>query len=173
MKKIEIPILKTERLTLEPISKEHSEGMFALWADADVCKCSGVVTDTNGNIIPTPVQKSTQSDLIIDFWLNAIKDGWGFRWAVLLENGFTGTLGFNSITDYYEIAFHLHPDYWGKGIMSEASEVAVKWASNNGATGIEAFIEPENIASQALAQRLNMEATDEYSEGAQRYILSF
>lgn len=147
--------------------------MFALWADADVCKYSGVVTDKGGNIIPTPVQNSDQSDLIIDFWLQAIKDGWGFRWAVLLEDSFTGTLGFNSLTDYYEIAFHLHPDYWGKGIMSEASKVAVEWAKDNGAAGIEAFIEPENTASSALAQRLNMKATDEYSEGAQRYVVSF
>lgn len=154
---------------------EHSQGMFDLWSDADVCKFSGTVTDHDRNVIEMPAATPVQSDLIIEFWLMAATDGWGFRWAVLLpdsEDAFAGTVGFNSITDCSEIAYHLLPRHWGKGIMTEASEAAIQWQRSNGASEIEAFIEPGNTPSIALARRLGMAATDTFSDGAQRYRMS-
>lgn len=175
MKDLQIPTLTTERLRLEPLGHEHAKGMYDLWSDAAVCKYSGVVTDYDKNIIETPVKDISQSDLIIDFWNKAANDGWGLRWAIILEseNEFTGTVGFNSCADYFEIAFHLLPAYWGQGISTEAAKAAMNWAQDNGALGIEAFIEPANEASIALAERLNLKATGQFSEGAQRYQLSF
>ena len=59
--------------------------------------------------------------------------------------------------------------FWGKGLMTEAAQAALEWRSSEGATEIEAFIDPQNSGSIALALRLGMEATDTFSEGAQRY----
>ena len=148
----------------------HSEGMFELWSDADVCRYSGVVKDYDGNVLPTPIQTQAHSDLIIDFWLRAAADEWGSRWSVLLSNQFVGTIGFNSLTDCAEIAYHLIPNYWGMGIMTEAYTAASKWAVTRGVTHLEAFIEPENEGSKALAQRMGMQSTGEVSEGAERYV---
>lgn len=173
---MEVSILTTKRLKLEPLSIQHSAGMFALWSDVSVCEYSGTVSDSEGHVIEMPATSSVQSDLIIDFWLKAINEGWGFRWAVILmepEEIFVGTIGFNSLSNPYEMAFHLLPAYWGKGIMTEASEIAMDWAKRQGASEIEAFIAPENMKSIALAARLDMDATDEYSDGAQRYYKIF
>ena len=154
---------------------QHSQGMYDLWSDADVCKYSGIVKDYDGNLIDTPVAGRTKSDLIIDFWLRAVVDGWGFRWAVLLldsDEAFTGTVGFNSLTTCSQIAYHLLPKHWGQGIMTEASEAAIDWRRGNGATEIEAFTEPKNIPAIALARRLGMIATDTVFERARRYRMS-
>lgn len=168
---MKIATIETDRLIMKPLSMNHSQGMFDLWSNSDVTRYSGIVKDYDGNIIEMPARKQQDSDLIIDFWIKAAEADWGFRWAVILksENVFTGTVGFNSVSDCHEIAYHLLPSYWGKGVMTESSLAAVSWAKENGALEIEAFAEPQNSPSIALAERLGMEATDTYSEGARRY----
>lgn len=171
MSKFKLPTIKTQRLILTPISKEHSQGMFELWSNENVVKYSGNVTDYDGNTIKMPVSKNAESDRIIEFWLKAYLDGWGFRWAIIFieKNKFAGTIGFNSLSKCYEIAYYLLPKFWGQGIMTEASQAAIKWASNNGAKEIEAFCEPQNKSSISLATGLGMTPTEDYSEGARRY----
>ena len=168
---LNVPILTTTRLRLEPLSEKHSFGMYNLWSDPDVCRYSGVLRNYERNPIETPVSTQTASDQIVDFWLRAAEDGWGFRWAVIATevDEFTGTVGFNSLGDRSEIAYHLLPKHWGKGVMTEASKAAIEWRRDNGALEIEAFIAPENSPSIALAVRLGMSATDEFAEGAQRH----
>ncbi len=157
---------------MEPLSLAHSGGMFELWSDAEVCRFSGTVIDYDGNVIDVPAATSAQSDRIIDFWLNAANAGWGLRWAVLREGSeavFAGTVGFNSLQGCAELAYHLLPRHWGNGIMTEASEAAIQWVRGTGVREIEAFIEPENTPSRALAGRLGMAPTTAFSDGAQRH----
>ncbi len=158
-----VPDLTTKRLHLEPLTDEHAEGMFTLWSDARVCLYSGEVTDRNGAIIDVPVKTRNDSNRILDFWSAAQRDGWGMRWAILVDAGtrtFAGTIGFNRLGIDSEIAFHLVPAFWGQGIMTEAAQAAIDWASANEAQQICAFIEDENINSIKLAQRLGMQKTD-------------
>ena len=166
---MDIPTLTTSRLTLTPVSTEHSDGMFELWSDPGVCRYSGVVKDYDGNVLATPIKTQAHSDLIIDFWLRAADDGWGFRWAVLLEGEFSGTIGFNSLQTCAEIAYHLIPKHWGKGIMAEAFIESSRWAAAQGITELEAYIEPDNDGSKTLAMRMGMQPTGQLSEGAERY----
>jgi [ribosomal protein S5]-alanine N-acetyltransferase len=172
MNELEVPILETKRLWLEPLSIAHTNGMFALWSNEKVIKYSGKIQGYDGNQILMPARQQTQSDLIIDFWIKAAESGWGLRWAVMfndLKKSFAGTIGFNSLKDNYEIAFHLLPDYWGKGIMTEASTSIINWATKRNAESVIAFIEPENLPSVRLAERLGLLPTDEFSEGARKY----
>ncbi|MEQ8734877.1 MAG: GNAT family N-acetyltransferase [Rhodospirillaceae bacterium] len=165
----------TSRLTLEPLSFAHSHGMFQLWSDADVCKYVGPVKDYAGAPIHMPVTTSANSDRIIDFWIKAAKDGWGFRWAVLTcepDCAFTGIVGFNTLKPCAEIAYHQLPALSGKGFMTEACHAAIGWVHEQGASEVDAFIEPDNAASVALATRLGLSATDTYSDGARRYRMS-
>lgn len=170
---LEIPVVRTERLRLEPIGFAHSAGMYALWSDAAVCEYSGTVTDYDRVVITMPAASAAESDRIIDFWLRAAADGWGFRWAVILEDGdaFAGSVGFNSLGATSEIAYHLLPAFWGQGIMSEASQAAIAWRRDRSPAAIEAFVDPANAPSIALAERLGLVATDELSEGARRYVM--
>ncbi|MEQ8509691.1 MAG: hypothetical protein RIB43_11840 [Rhodospirillaceae bacterium] len=74
--------------------------MFDIGSNVAVCKFSGTVKDDNGAVIKTPVITSGDSDRIIDFWLKAAADGWGFRWAVMTRESpasFTGIVGFNTL----------------------------------------------------------------------------
>jgi len=178
---ITIPKLSTARLRLEPLTAEHSPGMHTLWSDADVCRYSGHVTDYDRNPIEMPARTVSDSDLIIEFWRRAAQDGWGFRWAVLVagvdSHAFVGTVGFNSIGQRSEIAYHLIPAYWGLGYMNEAAVAAIDWCMQTTRAQapphmreIEAFIEPANQPSIALAERLGMVATDYMNEGARRYL---
>ncbi len=153
---------------------EHSEGMFQTWRNGQVQKYSGRAVDENGAEIDLPAKSKSESDRLISFWLKAATDGWGFRWALLLveDDTFIGHIGFNSLSACSEIAYHMIPPYWGKGFMTEAAEAAISWRRDGGAVEIEAFIEPENTSSIALAARLGMQATDQFSEGARRYRMS-
>jgi len=119
-----------------------------------------------------PAASPAESDKIIDFWRRAATDGWGFRWAIIDRSTslFVGHIGFNSLGALSEIAYHLLPAHWGKGIMSEAGRAAIDWAlKTNPETTLEAFIEPDNAASIALIERLGLTATGAFSEGAQCY----
>jgi ribosomal-protein-alanine N-acetyltransferase len=148
--------------------------MFEMWKHAAVQEFSGRAEDEHRNEISMPAQTYHDSDRLIGFWLKAALEGWGFRWAILLigEEAFVGHIGFNSLSECSEIAYHMNPDYWGSGIMTEAAKAAISWRRDNGASEIEAFIDPENAGSIALAIRLGMKVTDTFSEGAQRYCMS-
>ncbi len=164
--------LETERLVLEPLSLDHSEGMFLLWSDPEVCRYAGPVHDYEGHLVPSPVRTSSDSDRIIDFWIRAHSDGWGFRWSLVERSSgiFMGTTGFNSLGACAEYAYHLNPLYWGRGFMTEATLAAMAWVRANGATQVEAFIDPANINSIRLVERHAFERTEEMQDGALRFV---
>lgn len=168
---LQIPTLITERLRLDAVGTQHATGMFELWSDPEVCRYSGTVRDYEGRIIEMPAADRSASDRIVEFWLHAARDGWGFRWAVISSDtgAFTGTVGFNSVGPCAEIAYHLLPAYWGRGIMTEACQAAINWQQHRGGKALEAFVEPDNGPSIAIAERLGFTATDTFSEGARRY----
>jgi RimJ/RimL family protein N-acetyltransferase len=149
--------------------------MFSLWSDERVVKYSGQARDTRGRPIPMPVSNASQSDLLIDFWLKAAKDAWGFRWAIQLKSSdtFCGIVGFNSLCATYEIAYHLSSNYWKKGIMTEATLEAISWAQKRNASSVEAYIEAKNRSSINLATRIGLKETNEFSQGARKYIKIF
>ncbi|KAJ54961.1 hypothetical protein ACMU_14475 [Actibacterium mucosum KCTC 23349] len=149
-------------------------GMFEMWRQPLVQQFSGAADDEFQNEIPMPAKTHHDSDRLIGFWLKALKDGWGFRWAIIKNDGdnFVGHIGFNSLLECSEIAFHMNPDFWGNGFMYEAAAAAIAWRRDNGATAIEAYIEPENARSIALALRLGMNDTSTLVDNARRYQMS-
>ena len=170
-----VPTLHTDRLLLTPIEPAHSRGVFDLWSHPEVCRYSGEIVDYDGNVIDTPCRTKSQSDKIIEFWLRAARDGWGFRWSVLGTDAgskaFMGMVGFNAISPVPEIAFHLHPRFWGKGYMLEAARAAMEWATANlRSDRFEAFIEDGNARSIRLATHLGFSATGRYKRRAQQYV---
>ncbi len=54
-----------------------------------------------------------------------------------------------------EIGWSFHPDAWGRGYATEAAEAAIDWAFDAlGWTNVIHCIDPANVSSQRLAQRL-------------------
>ena len=66
----------------------------------------------------------------------------------------------------------MSPEFWGRGLMTEAAEAAISWRRTKGAIELEALIESENTLAIALAERLGMQPTDQFLEGARRYRMS-
>lgn len=171
---MQIPTLRTARLRLEPLAVAHSGGMFALWSRDEVCRYSGPAVDADGVPIALPAPSPVESDRIIDFFVQRAAAGLGFRWAMLTapDGMFVGAVGFNHLGPCPELAYHLHPDAWGRGLMVEACRAALAWVSaERGARTAQAFIVPDNRASIVLIQRLGFRATGEVEDGAGRYHL--
>jgi len=167
------PRLSTERLLLDPLGLHHSEGMFLLWSREEVCRYSGSAVDAAGNPLVLPATSHADSDKIIEFFQHAAASGHGLRWALvgLQDHEFIGTVGFNSLSPSAELAFHLRPEYWGRGLMREAAEAALAWLwALHPNLPAEAFIEPRNGPSIALAHRLGFRATGVVREGAGEYV---
>ncbi|GAA6155790.1 MAG: GNAT family N-acetyltransferase [Alphaproteobacteria bacterium] len=169
---LDVPVLETERMTLVPLGDDHRDGVRALWSQPAVVRHSGRVLDAFGIPIMMPMTSLDDADRLIAFWRKAQADDWGCRWAMLLgaAQAFAGMVGFNALRPAAEIAYHLHPDYWGQGLMLEACEAALDWRlADKDVARIDAFVEPVNGRSIALAKRLGMTATGDMSEGAERY----
>ena len=167
--------LRTARLVLSPLSEHHSAGMFALWSSPEVCEYSGSAQDVDGNPIALPARTPTDSDKILRFFVERQKQNIGIRWAMTLIHGgeFVGALGFNSLGPMCELAYHLNPVYWGRGLMTEACQAILEWAvSHVGARRFEAFIEDANLASAKLVRALGFADTGEIKHGARRYLVN-
>jgi len=174
MDRFAAPTLRSARLVLEPLSRAHSAGMFALWSRPEVCRYSGDARDIEDRPITLPARTPADSDRIIDFFAAQAALGLRFRWALLTrsERTFVGAAGFNALGPCSEYAYHLRPEYWRRGLMGEASITAIRWLSGQpGAVEMEAFIDPANAASIALARRLGMRPTGETQDGADRYLM--
>lgn len=165
-----IPTLWTARLRLEPLTMAHSAGMFALWSREQVCRYAGPAVDAEGLPIGLPAASPADSDQIIEFFVRRARAGLGFRWALLTEPDgiFVGAMGFNHLGTCPELAYHLHPDTWGQGLMAEACRAGLAWVS--GASQVQAFIDPANIASIRLAERLGLRTSGEMVEDALHYV---
>jgi RimJ/RimL family protein N-acetyltransferase len=170
-----VPILMSERLLLQPLTRAHSGGMFALWSRPEVCRYSGPAYDVNGQPITLPAREPSDSDKIIDFFLRGAAAGERFRWAILTksEGRFIGAAGFNALGACSEYAYHLTPAFWGHGYVAEASLAALRWLCGEpNRERVEAFIAPDNAASIKLAMRLGFRATGGAVDGADRYEMS-
>lgn len=59
-------------------------------------------------------------------------------------------------TGHVEIGWHLHPSHQGRGLATEAGQAVLSLAARAGIDQVMALTEPDNVASQRLAQRLGM-----------------
>jgi RimJ/RimL family protein N-acetyltransferase len=148
--------------------------MFDLWREPAVCEHSGPAVDSAGLAIPLPAESRSESDRLLHFWLDRARAGTAFRWAVVLreQGAFAGAVGFNTLGACSEYAYHFVPRFWGRGLAAEASRLAVAWAFARGAASIESFIEPANVASIRLAERLGFRPSCTPDAGAPRYLLT-
>jgi len=63
-----------------------------------------------------------------------------------------------------QIAWHLHPEVWGRGYATEAMVAVINRARVAGITEIHALVFPENLASLRLCDRLGMKRLGTTSE---------
>lgn len=117
------PILKTERLTLDKLSKEDSSCLFDLFSNNSVVEYYDLEAFT----------QLSQATNLIDTFNSRFKENTGIRWAIRLQetNQLIGTCGFNTWNPKMKnavIGYDLLPKHWGMGFTTEAVHRIVKAA---------------------------------------------
>lgn len=87
--------------------------------------------------------------------------GNGFVWGVFLSGRLIGTVG---VTDG-SLGYSLHPDHWGRGLMTESCRTALDRAFADPAlAAVTAGVWADNAASQAVLAKLGFKITGETCE---------
>jgi RimJ/RimL family protein N-acetyltransferase len=109
--------------------------------------------------------------------------GW-LMWYCLLKNSVSGSvlvgsIGFKgrpSADGTVEVGYSVLPQFWGKGLATEAGARLIKWAfQHQEVERVIAETRPENIASRHVLEKLNFYLSDEPAneDGHLRYILAW
>lgn len=111
--------------------------------------------------IPTQLIPKSKFDMIksIASLQSLAPSNRGAYWAICEPGGkLIGTAGFESWIQFHkrlELAFELHPDYQGRGLMTQTlSKIIDIGFKEMGAARIEAYTIPSNAASIKLLNRL-------------------
>ncbi len=160
-----MPDVRCEELTTKRLRLRR-------WRDSDRSEYAALNADPRvRRWYPGPLDTATSNALIDRF--EAQRQDTGFAlWAVEVTSSgkgpapFVGALGlqvpsfpapFEHHEPLVEIAWQLHPDWWGMGIATEGADAAMKFGlATCGLAEVVAFTVPPNIASQAVMQRIGM-----------------
>lgn len=118
----DLPVLETERLILRKITMDDAEAMFSY---ASIDEVSQYVTwETHRTL--------DDSKSFISHVLKQYNEGMVAPWGIeLKENGkFIGTIDFvwwKPRQKTAEIGYVLSPEYWGRGITTEALREVIKF----------------------------------------------
>jgi RimJ/RimL family protein N-acetyltransferase len=141
------PVIETERLLLRPTALEDFEPWCAMMADEEVARFIGGVQT------PSQVWRSLMS--VAGSWT---LHGWSFFSVVeKTTNSWIGRLGPWTPHGWpgLEVGWTLTRAAQGKGYATEGAAAAIDWAFDKlGWTEVIHCIDPENIASARVAERL-------------------
>ena len=151
-----MPILETERLILRSFRADDVDEMAQLFANPEFMRFSlGVFTERK------------QTVAFIDKVMGWDRSGVSSQFAVVPrgEEAIVGYCGFfhhAEVPGEIEIGYRLHPDYWNRGLISEAAR-AVR---DHGFTVLKlprviSLIHPENIPSRRVAEKNGMKVERE------------
>ena len=144
-------ILETPRLTLRPFREDDVDLLAQLFANRDFMRFS-----------LGPYSRKQTADFI-EKVMNWDRTGIPSQFAVTIrgENALLGYCGFfhhpeHGIEDV-EIGYRLHPDYWNRGLATEAAR-AVR---DHGFRGwklprVISLVHPENLPSRRVAEKNGM-----------------
>ncbi|AHV96971.1 GNAT family N-acetyltransferase [Paenibacillus sabinae] len=144
------PILETERFVLRQLNQDDSREIFQYFSLDEVTKFYDLESFTN----------IEQAEELIDRWNQKFERNQGIRWGITLrsESRVIGTCGFHGwMKNHYkaEIGYELTPEYWRQGYMSEVIQKAIEFGFNNlGLNRIQAFVEPENVGSRRVLEKI-------------------
>jgi RimJ/RimL family protein N-acetyltransferase len=118
-------ILETERLILRELYPDDAEDMMRLHSHPEVQRFTGdgIITSSDG------IRKKIEEKMY-DYKTY----GYG-RWATILKDGdqFVGWSGLAYLPEFDEIdvGYRFLPEYWGKGLATEAARAILDYGFNN------------------------------------------
>ena len=142
------PKLETSRLALRQISESDRELIFQGLSHPDVIRYYGVSFNS---------LEATKEQM--EWFRNLEETGTGIWWAICSkdQSEFYGATGYNNLnnkTATAEIGFWLLPEFWGRGITTEALQLILEYAKTVlNLRRVEAYVEVENENSKKLLQK--------------------
>lgn len=141
--------LQSERLLLRQITAEDVKEIFELRSDKEAMK-----------YIPRPLCVTHEDALaLINMMQEKIETNEGMNWAITLKNNnkLIGYIGHYSIqweNFRSEIGYMISPEYYGKGIATEAIKLLIDYGFNDMKMhSLEGVIDPANIASARVLEK--------------------
>jgi ribosomal-protein-alanine N-acetyltransferase len=142
-------VLETKNLLLRSFRTNDADDFFVLRSNPEVMKYIGrpLATSIDDTVHLIAVLKKNHE-------MNT-----GITWAITHKSAdrLIGTIGYWRIIPEHhraEIGYLLHPDFQGKGMMSEAVSAVLDYGFNTlGLHSVEAVIHPQNTASVHLMEK--------------------
>jgi RimJ/RimL family protein N-acetyltransferase len=148
--------LQTPRLLLRSFREEDVEAMVQLFANPDFMRFSlGVYTERK------------QTVAFIEKVMSWDRASMPSQFAVVPrgEDTVIGYCGFhhhNEVPEEVEIGYRLHPDYWNRGLISEAARTVRDHAfADLKLPRVISLVHPENVPSRRVAQKNGMKVERE------------
>jgi RimJ/RimL family protein N-acetyltransferase len=143
-----IPILETERLKLRAFRSEDLDAWTAVMGDPEVARY----------VAPAPMTREESWRSMAGSLGHWLLRGYG-TWAVerKSDGAMMGRVGMINPEGWpgLEIGWTLGSAFWGQGYATEAAAAAMRYAFlTQPAVKIISCIDPDNVASQAVARRL-------------------
>ena len=143
--------LQTPRLILRPFRKDDLDALAALMANTDFMRFS-----------LGPYSRE-QAQTVLQKFLSWGEAGLPSPFAVIFRgnNALIGYCGFLHQhvdgMDEIEIGYRLHPDYWNRGLATEAARAVRDHAFQDlKLARVISLIHPDNIASRRVAEKIGM-----------------
>ena len=151
-----MPTLETERLILRPFREEDVDAMATLFANPDFMRFSlGVYTERK------------QTVAFIEKVMGWDRASMPSQFAVLprgehLVIGYCGFLHHPEVVGEIEIGYRLHPDYWNRGLITEAARSVRDHAfADLELPRVISLVHPENLPSRRVAEKNGMNVENE------------
>jgi RimJ/RimL family protein N-acetyltransferase len=141
------PVLHTERLEFLPYRPDHEDAFVGLLRDEEVCRWMGQER------VPEEDIRTLFRAILSDVYPKEMFDVWGL-WH---EGTYVGhaELKKTGNVDGHEVIVALMPEYWRKGLGSEAARGLFRHAADNlGLKELYGMVGVENAASLAACRRL-------------------
>lgn len=150
------PVLETERLVLRRMCLDDTEALLKIWGSPEAMR-----------FYERPWNLDEMQAAIERNIARYAHDGHGLYAAVLKDSGdVAGDCGLVTQdingTMELEVAYHMRPDLWGKGLATEAARACMSYAFEAlRAKRLISMIRPENMASRRVAEKngLKLERT--------------
>ena len=143
------PVLHTGRLVLRKMEPADADALLFLRSDPTILQY----------LDRDPIHSTAEAALFIKRIADSVDRNEGINWGISLKDDPTliGTIGFwRLLKEHFraEIGYLLHPQHWGKGLVSEAIAAVMEYGWNDmGLHSVEANVNPQNAASIRVLQK--------------------
>ena len=152
--------MRSERLDLVPITRDHAPAMFEVLKDPALYEYVSGSPPADVAVLARQYEfwEERRSRDRSELWLN---------WAIRLNNRrqLIGHLQAGILPDHADMAWVLGVPWQHQGYATEAAKAAVDFLLGLGLRQIRASINPNHAASINVAERLGMRRTNEFSDG--------